>query len=304
MKRLKRRAKVGLSLAGLGLGYLAGCTLLAHGYLSPIRKAPGPRPDWMRPDHEGEISFWIGGSGDSATYVMAHGYGGSQAEWVPLANRLRKRGLVLIPAMRGQTVSPLPRVDFGPGEAADLVALARWSKRRWPERPVVLIGVSLGGAASWLASAEDPEAVDGVVTEAAFARLEWATSEFLSSALPGGSVLLAPVPLLASWMLGRSPASVRPDLAARRWRGRPAGVIHGTADRMFSARHPRSIAQALDVQIEWFEGAGHAEASRLDAARFERIVLEVTYSARSRLRGNALDGVDSQPGTGSVGLDQ
>ncbi len=265
-QKKSRVSKVGWFVGGLVLAYLGGCYYLATKYVRPNRLAAGVFPTWMvRKDVDGggyNIPIWMTkslaeGTPGRTAYVLIHGYGGMPGRWTPLAERLRGHGDVVIIATRGQTASPVQSVGFAEGESAEILQTAGWLKKHGTKR-IVLVGISMGGSAAWLASAKSPELFDAIVTEGAFSRLDWASDEFLSIAIPHGDLLAKPVVIFASWLSGREPASVRPDLAAAKWHGRPGLVIHDGNDELFSLRHPNALSEAAGVPIWEAPGVKHA----------------------------------------------
>jgi pimeloyl-ACP methyl ester carboxylesterase len=173
--------------------------------------------------------------------------------------QLDARGLDAVsPAMPGQDASPEPSVGFGVREARAIVETVRWARSRYRTPPkVILVGLSMGGAATWLASEIDP-AVDGVVTEGAYARFDEAMDRFFDRKIPYGRVLLRPVVTIASAMSGIHPSSVRPVDAAAKWSGRPALVIQGADDDLILRSHADRLAQASKGELWIVQRACHA----------------------------------------------
>ena len=279
MERTKRFR----SLRGLILGALALVSLWAAlifgttgRYLTPIREELGEGPEGSarvgigvegRPE---ELPAWsIAPRAEGrAVFLLVHGLAGHPAAWNGLAEALHRRGFgVVIPFMRGHTESPVRTINLGPGEAEEVVAAARWVQRTHPGSPIIPVGISLGGAAVWLASAQAPDLFAAVVTEGAFARLAWASRDTIGR-MPLRFAVEAPVRALMRQKLGFGEEEVRPDLAAKVWRGRPALVIHAEQDGMFGPRHALALAEASGAEIWTVPGARHAMAlfSDIEAA--------------------------------------
>lgn len=113
-------------------------------------------------------------------------------------------------------------------EAAADAALA-WARERWPRRPVVAAGWSLGAAAALGLTARAGNAVRGLVALSAWTRLEdVATLHFPT--------------VLVRLILSESYDSLS---AAERIR-RPALVVHGERDELIPVEQGRRIAEALE----------------------------------------------------------
>ncbi len=235
---------------------------MALAYVSPVRLNSGERlsgfNDASFPGKEYEIPAWRGGEGDHV-FVLVHGYGGTQSYWNPLAAELVKFGEVVVLATMGQTVSPAKQVGFGDGESEEILAVARVLKGGG--KFVHLVGVSMGGAASWMAAGKEPALISSVTTESAYARLDWGGEDFLSVSIPGGAKIFRPIVLMAQRRSGVKSAEVRPVDYAAKWKG-PSLILHSRDDGMFGARHPEALAEATGNEILWYEKLKHTEICR------------------------------------------
>lgn len=258
--------------------YLVACYSLARSYLSPPRTVP-TLPVGLIEDRMGAVPVWTTphlGHG-KVLFVMAHGLGGSRATWGDLMIELDRHGIDCVaPAMPGQDANPDPTVGFGAKEAKTIVETVRWAKGRYPNSPkVVLLGVSMGGAAAWLASEEDPS-VAGVVTEGSYARFDEAMTHWFDRRMAYASVLFRPVIWMATAMSGISPEEIVPQRAAERWKGHPALVIQGAADLLILPTHAKRLAQAAGAALWTVPGAGHAECMEIAGTEYARHLIEFT----------------------------
>lgn len=270
-----------LFLLGLSLAYLAFCIQAAYAYLHPYRQVPTPEP-WIESVRIGDAPAWATpglaeGKPSSVVFVLAHGYGGTRGTWKALLEDLRKAGIdAVAPAMPGQDASPEKTVGFGRAEARTILHAARWCRKQGARR-VVGLGISLGGGATWLASAEDPSALDGVVTDASFAVFGEAMQAAFGRRIPGGATLLWPVGKIAQLMSGIDPATIRPIDAAKAWYGRPALVIQGTADTLIVPENGERLAKAAGCPIWRVEGAEHAEDYKTAPEEYARRVVAFAH---------------------------
>lgn len=286
-KKLRRRRRMSVLLVVflfLVIAYGFFCTRMADKFLSPTRwsivrpagiidlTVPtqfGPSPSWATPNwHEARVVF-----------VMAHGYGGSRADWETLMPALARRGYGAVAlSMNGQDESPDKTVGFGPKEARTIIDCVNWIRTERGDRPrIILFGISMGGAACWLASELDPS-VDAIVTEGAFANFLKAREDWLNRA-PGGSIYLAPAVWLAESRAGLNPGSIMPVEAARKWRGRPALLVQAENDRTVPRHHAIELQEASGAPLWIVPGAKHAHCSTVDLdgylKRLDEVVAEV-----------------------------
>ncbi len=103
---------------------------------------------------------WIYAASDAAppdapTLVLVHGFTGSKENWYPLARLLRGRYRLLIPDLPGWGESTR-RAGADYGYAAQAQRLARFIETVAGDRPVVLVGHSMGGGIAALAAARFP----------------------------------------------------------------------------------------------------------------------------------------------------
>ena len=93
--------------------------------------------------------------------VMIHGFTGSKENWYPVAERLQGNYRLLIPDLPGWGQSDRkPGADYGFGAQAERVAAFIQSQS--PDKPVVLLGHSMGGGIAALVAARYPRLVSKV----------------------------------------------------------------------------------------------------------------------------------------------
>ncbi|MDR3690547.1 MAG: alpha/beta fold hydrolase [Fimbriimonas sp.] len=254
-------------LAFYGGLYLAVCAYLAYTYIHPARQKV-TAPTWVRqvdlPGSHASIPAWVspriaGGVGRPVVFVLAYGYGGTRESWSDLMLALPKMGFECVaPCMPGQEASRENSVGFGLTEAHTIVDTVRWVRTKYRTPPkIVLCGVSMGGAASWIASEQDPT-VDAVVTEGAYARFDEAMNNWLNRKIPGSSVTLRPMIWFASAMDHLNPSDIVPLNSAAKWT-KPALVIQGGDDVLIPMSHARQLSDAAHCRLWIVPGAQHAQ---------------------------------------------
>jgi pimeloyl-ACP methyl ester carboxylesterase len=192
---------------------------------------------------------------------MAHGYGGSRASWRGAADALKRAGYEVVdPSMPGQDASPDPSVGFGFKEAEVVVDSVNWARSQYPSKAppkIILLGVSMGGAASWLASALIPDEVDAVITEGAYARFDKTMDRWMSQYLPFGNIILHPVVVFASRIGHVDPSSIVPVEAAAKWH-KPALVIQAGNDGLILPENATQLSQAAQCPLWTVPHAEHS----------------------------------------------
>ncbi|MBX3113150.1 MAG: alpha/beta fold hydrolase [Fimbriimonadaceae bacterium] len=275
MRRKKVWFRVGFVLAGLVIAYWLGCASMAQGYVSPIRLKSGDIFDGFTEQNIAyknyQIPTWVGGSQTNDYFILVHGYGGTRGYWRDIAPLLAGRGTVYIPSTMGQSESPAKQVGFGKGESSEIIAIAEAIRAKDSSARIHLLGVSMGGAATWLAAGDRPDLISSVTSEASFAQLDWGSDDFLSVNVPGGARLFRPIIWIAERKVGIKGSEVSPAQAAAKFKG-PSIIMQSHGDIMFGARHCDSIAQATNSRVTWFEGYKHAEIFQDEAERVDEMI--------------------------------
>lgn len=262
-----RRKAARLTIIAL-TAYAVACVFLAHSYLHPRRDTSMVRPISIKevsiPSAKGPVPTWVTtrlaeGKGKPVVFVMAYGLGGNRGYWTDAMLQLSKRGYECVaPSMPGQDASPDDSVGFGIKEAAMVVDAVKWARSQYKKPPkVILWGLSMGGAAVWLASEKDPT-VDAVVSEGAYSQFDEAMNNWLNRKLPGSSFYLRPMIWLASWEAGIDPAKIIPRNSAAKWT-KPGLVVQGAEDKLIPIHQAEDLSAAARCPLWLVPGAAHAE---------------------------------------------
>jgi uncharacterized protein len=223
-------------------------------------------------------SYWPGRREDSPAVLLLHGVHGSRANLTPHAVWLHGLGYaVLAIDFRGHGGSGAVPRSFGLHEARDAEAALAFLRRGAPERPVGLIGTSLGGAAALLPD-DGPLAVQAMVLQAVYPDLRSAIANRIALRL-GRPLALLGEPLLSyqSWLrYGVSPSRLAPAAAISRYRGAVL-VIGGAADRHTPAAETRRLHDAAGGPKElWLlPGVEHAGAGSIWTDEYRRRVRDL-----------------------------
>ncbi len=193
--------------------------------------------------------------------VLSHGYLMTRSELAPLATLMAEEGCsALMFDFRCHGKSAGRKCGLGWIEREDVQAAVGFSKGRFPEAKTVLIGSSMGAAASAFAMSEDPTLADALVLDSAYSRLPQAISGWWR--FVGGralSWLFSPSVIVAAPIAGFNP--FKPDVAkALREIDKPVLVLHGERDNLATPEEARRNLDACkNGSIVWFARCGHSE---------------------------------------------
>ena len=95
---------------------------------------------------------------NAPTVVMIHGFTGSKENWYPLARELRGRYRLVVPDLPGWGASER-KANADYGFVAQAERVAAFIRAVSPDKPVVLLGHSMGGGIAALVAARHPELV-------------------------------------------------------------------------------------------------------------------------------------------------
>jgi pimeloyl-ACP methyl ester carboxylesterase len=267
-----RWRRVLVFLLVLSSGYLLVCFGLAKMYVSPFRSKPPAIRYFARTTLSDGEPIWIspglqsGKPKGTTLYVMSHGLAGNVGHYSEIGNELIAKGYdVILTEMCAHGDSPDKTSTFGEKESDIIVEATKWARAKYGKPPrVVLVGVSLGGSSSWLATEKAPQLFDAIVTEAAFARLADVSDNFFDRRMPCGHIVFWPVKYFASKLSGVNPSDVNPIEAAKKWKGKPALVIECGNDNLMKASYEQDLASASGAELWIIPNASHAAGCQLD----------------------------------------
>lgn len=235
-----------------------------------VRPVPG-EPDVTVPDlgirHEDlaipsgdrELRGWLlcpRDPGDRPLVMLAHGWGANYGTLLQLAEPMVAAGYpVLLFDVRGHGRNePAPYVTVRHFRD-DVMAAVRFAEQRFHKRKRVLVGHSLGGAASVLAAAEGAN-VSGIALIAAPANVLDVTADYLrDKGLPGRFMVVALRPFW--WVrIGGTFRHLIPERKIREVR-QPVLVLQPENDRRVGLGHAQRLSAASGVGFHVIPGAGH-----------------------------------------------
>lgn len=246
---------------------IAALDRLALAMLRPPHRPSGREPsdvglegqDWTIPG-EPPLKGWVmeGGSPEGPVVVLAHGWGANAGVVLPVGAAMAPAASrVLAYDVRGHGRSDRAAVVSIRQFRDDAMRAVRSATARFPGRPVILAGHSLGGAAAILAAAEGAP-VAGLVLVAAPYDVFGTIGRYLEEkGLPGRWL----IPLLRPFWrvrVGLPERRLHPGLALSRI-SLPTLVIQPEVDTRVPPTEGARLASTAGTTMKLVSGAGHTD---------------------------------------------
>lgn len=224
----------------------------------------------------------------SAVVVLVHGF----MHWSrtpsvhAFAHELARHAAVVVPDLRGHGRSG-GQCTVGHDEVLDVAAAVNAAAVLWPDRPVVTVGVSLGGAAVLVhAGTTGRGAVDGVVAisaPASWGSFETEATQRLQRVTnsPWGRRFLAALArtrVVPTWVPPNDPSGAAAHIAPA-W----TVLVHDPDDAYFGGAHAEQVYAAASEpkDLWWLPDAGHG-SDLLTPELAERIAAKISACSPAR----------------------
>jgi alpha-beta hydrolase superfamily lysophospholipase len=271
----------------LYIGILFGIAWVSlHPFRTPLFTSPGalgaPQEEFELQSTDGVRlrCWWVPAQNSRTVAILCHGYVMNRSELSPLAFWLWQRGIsCLLFDFRAHGHTRGGASTIGCREADDVEAAIAEARRLVPGAKTLLIGSSMGAAASAFAAARD-QSVEGLILDSCYSQLVRASFgwwRFLGGKVL--SVLLGPTVLLAGPLAKINPFRV--DVAqALGTTECPVLLLHGRCDDLaLPAEAERNLAAVGSRgELIWFDDCGHSEFRWIQPARYyeavERFLLQ------------------------------
>jgi fermentation-respiration switch protein FrsA (DUF1100 family) len=266
-----------LVLATIVGAFLVGW-LLAHPVQTRIGSAPADlnaQPIKFPSDSGAHVrGWWCPVKNSRGAVLLLPGIRANRLSMVDRARFLHYAGYsVMLIDFQATGETKGDRITFGWKESRDVIAAVNLVRNTEPASCIAIIGSSLGGAATLLAT--PPLNVDALVLEAVYPTIEIATRNRLENYLGPLGRFAAPLFLRQlHWRLGISPSDLRPiDHIANV--NCPVFIISGERDRNTRPEDTEVLfSRAHSPKQLWFvPKAGHVDFDRAATTEYESRVL-------------------------------
>ncbi len=264
-------AVAALLVTWLGSGTLAALALTRRWTGERLEPAPADLREVRLHTSDGlELGAWLGEEADErGAVVLVHGNGSSRSALLEEARAIRALGFTVLPiTVRAHGDSGGRRNDFGWSAQHDVEAAVAFLEARDRGRPIVVLGISLGAAASVFAAPALGERVAGYVLIGPYADLHLAAERRTTRYLPplldelaygalfvGGRMVLPELDRIAPASSARAMPSAVPTLV----------IVGGEDDRAPLSDARLIVAPLSDARIETIAGASHETVSAIAA---------------------------------------
>lgn len=248
---------------------------------------PAPNVTWGKLEnhrfltHDGqEIGAWfVDGHANAPSVLWVHGSGGCRSHGLGRASLLASRGYaVLMISLRCHGDSTGNYHDVGYRARHDIHAAVAFLEARRPDRPVIVIGNSMGAAAAIFAANELGNRVHGYVLESPYQDLKVAVWNRTDAYLPPvlreivyfGLRIVGPIflPHLDQISPLKAIAGVPQDV--------PVLILAGGADRLARPAEAKALYNrvATHGRLVFIPGTGHGNLFRSAPELYSHVVLE------------------------------
>jgi pimeloyl-ACP methyl ester carboxylesterase len=218
--------------------------------------------------------WYIAGRPGAGAVALLHGVHANRLAMLGRARLLATAGYsVLLFDFQSHGESEGEAITFGYRERLDVLAAVEYLQATAPGNRIGLVGVSMGGAAALLVTAELP--VDALVLEQVYPTIEEALDNRLRLYLGSAGTLLSPMlEREMAFHLGLDPAQMRPIDHIRDVHA-PLLIIAGEADRHTTLAQSRMMfAAASEPKQVWIvPGASHVDLQALAGEEYARRVV-------------------------------
>lgn len=223
-----------------------------------------------------ELAGWyMPNPGSTRALVMVHGHTSSRSSEFgggigELAAALHQRGFaVLAIDLRGHGTSDAAPIGFGTVEHDDVAGALDWLRAEgFATDQLGVFGVSMGGAASIRALADDPE-VAALVVDGTPAVIQEVVQRQWTQNLRLPEFFLSTTLFVARMRYGIDLEANAALNAMPRLAPRPVLIIHGLDDPLILPDHAERLAAALPSAELWLiAGSGHAQNFATERERY------------------------------------
>lgn len=206
--------------------------------------------------------------------ILMHGVRSNRESMLERARFLSRQGhSVLLFDFQAHGESTGRKITFGYLESRDAAAAVDFVRKQQPQEKIGIIGVSLGGAASLLAT--PPLEVHAMVLESVYPTIEEAVGDRLTMRLGDWAGILTPLlTLQLKPRIGVGVEALKP-IEAVKTLSTPKLFLFGTEDRHTRLEESRRLVSAASEPKESWEipGAGHVDLCDFAKTEYQSRIL-------------------------------
>lgn len=289
-QKIRRRLIIAGGSALLALGIAE--VYVANSLVAPANHLVGLPPTDMNvvatkiPSESGsQLATWyLPADASHATAILLHPIRGDRRVMLGRAKLFHDAGYAVVMIdFQAHGESPGDHITIGYLESLDVQAAVDYARSLNPNHRIKIVGWSLGGAATLLAS---PLKIDAVVLECVYPTLDEAVHNRVAIRLGSLSGIISPVLLWQfQFRLGIAPSDLRPidhivDI------GCPVLVVGGEFDQHTPLPETERLFDAAKEpkKLSVFKGADHTDLLEQNRTQYEAAVLPflATYLSPSR----------------------
>ena len=284
MNRFFRRwSKIAFSFAVTGIIFGLILSWLVGGELCAPANHPVPLPTDLavekvafHSESGATIQGWlVNSTTNRGVIILQHGMHADKSMLVKRAKFLSQAGYwVLLFDLQGHGESIGKRITLGFLESRDSQAAVKFTKEKFPGKPIAVIGVSLGAAAGILA--QPPLDVQAMVLEMPYSTVVDATKDRIEMRLGSAARILSPLlTMQIPFRVGCSVDDLRPLISVEKITA-PKLFLAGTEDRDTKFSEAKDVfAHAAEPKtFVSFEGAQHEDFLQFDSVKYKQLVLK------------------------------
>ena len=236
----------------------------------------------FHPSNDQDINlkgWWMENQSSRATIIWVHGLDSTRDSNMDLISDIYEDGYSLFAFdLRGHGESEKVPMGAGVYEHRDMLGAIGLVKTRAPEDPIILFGVSFGGALAIIAGDEDPM-IKGVISDSSFASIPELIEEEVAArtSMPAwGAGLLKPgIIFAAKWFKGADISKVAPAEEVSKIRF-PIALIHCKDSERVPFSHAERILELApeDTVTLFISGCDHAKGYEETTSEYVKFVLD------------------------------
>ncbi len=287
-KKYVRRVLIGLGIA-VGLWLLSSVAVaycLTRRIGGPSQE---PMPDFGNHKVESyriatadgeELGAWfIDGKANEPAVLLLHGYLDSRQSMTGHAKFLSREGCpVLMISLRAHGDSSGTFNDVGYSAKQDVIAGVEWLRKKYPDRPIVVYGRSMGAAAAMFAAKELGDRVAGYIWKVPYRDLYTTLHNRMEHYLPP---VLSTIGYTGFWLTAPVILPNAEDIAPIKYIGDipqsvPILILSAKKDRKSKPKEIRDIFRRVESHATRvvFERANHTNIRTSNREKFEKVVGE------------------------------